>query len=187
MAPLENIAISAGPAPEPEPLSYVVAALVLASCAMLAWRRRRPSPAQREHGRWERTAVGSLPFAAAMATLMMLPSSVGEGEPVALLVGVAMVGFLLSGLVAFVVIAMIELTLRRAHLSRSRRWLIAAPPIFAVAFTLLLAGVSLSFGQDLSEPLRWDMLQLPAITTGSALIWWSCLPARPSEVGRLFE
>ena len=187
MAPLENITFSAGTAPEPEPLSYVVAALILAICAMLAWRRRRASPAQREHSRWERTAIASLPFAAAMVILMMLPSSVGEDEPIALLAGVALVGFLLFGLVAFVVIAMIELALRRAHLSRSGGWLVAAPPIFAAAFTLLCAGVSLALGRDFSEELRWDVLQLPAITAGSGLIWWSCLPARPAEVGRLFE
>jgi hypothetical protein len=98
-----------------------------------------------------------------------------------------MFGFFMIGIVAFLLVALIEIATARAHASRSRGWLIAAPAIFALAFILPLVIVTLGFGPGPGEVLTWDLLQLLALSIGAGLVWWSYLPVIPAEVAPLFE
>ena len=165
-----------------DPLTYGLAVFILGACALLAWRRREFSPAQRVHGRWSRAAISSLFFAGSGVVLMM---SVNREDSIGMTLGIAMFGFVLFGLAAFLLICLIEIAIWRIGPSRSRRWLAAAPILFAIAFTFLFVGLSLAFGRDIDA--GWDLLQLLAIVVGASLVWWSYLPARSTEVGRLFE
>lgn len=183
MSTSASVAITVAPAAlSVDPLTSALAAVILAACAFHAWRRREFSPAQRAHSRWSRAAISSLTLAGAAAILMM---SENRGNNIGDTVATAIVGFILFGLAAFLLICLIELAIWRARASRSRRWLAAAPIIFASAFASLVAGLALQFGPDLSP--GWDLLQLLAIAVGASLVWWSYLPAPSTEVGRLFE
>jgi hypothetical protein len=182
-----HVTVNVGASPEFDPISYALAALILAACAVLAWRRSRFSPAQEGQHRWRRVAISSGSFAAAVAIMMLLPANEGANGSLSMVLAISMFAFILCGVAAFLVISLIELAVWRARASRSRVWLIAAPLIFAVAFTGLGVVPGLALGQGFSGVLGWDLLQFLALSTGAGLIWWSHLPTLPAEVGQVFE
>lgn len=167
-----------------DPQSYVLAVLMLAVFALLAWRRRRYSPAQRPQGRWSRAAISSLFFAGSVSILTV---SENLGDPIGSLLGITVIGFILFAAAAFLMIAVIEFAIWRARASRTKRWLFGAPLLFSVACAILLVATSLGLGMEFSEAIGWDLVQFFAIAVGVSFIWWSYLPTRPTEVSRLFE
>ena len=167
-------------------MNFVLAGLILAACALLAWRRARISPVQRGTNRWGRVAISSLSFAIGMTILTIPPLIQGVGS-VAVLLPVAIVACILFGLVAFFLISVIEFILWRAWASRSRGWLLAAPAIFAAAFMPLPVAVAFAAGPGLSVLFGWELLQFLCISTGAGFIWWSHLPPLQAEVGPVFE
>jgi hypothetical protein len=186
-SPPETITFTVGAAPSGfEPLPYVLAALILIACALVAWRRGRLVPAGSRPNRWERVAISSLAFAVAMA-ILMTAENLDEEQSIALTWGGAILGSFLFALVAMIPIGMIDLVASRARPSRSRRWLILAPSAFAAVFVVLFLAVNFAMGLAFIDGLNWDVLQLIAISAGAGLIWWSYLPARPSGVGHVFE
>src|SRR5215210_7280801 len=132
-----------------DPMSYVLAAVILVACAVLAWRRSTSPPAQGGQNRWGSVAISSLTFAASLAMLMFLPSSRGFGFSIAMVLVVTMIGFLMFGIVAFFLVSLIELATWRVRASRSHGWLIAAPCIFALTFILPFVVIGLVIGPGL--------------------------------------
>ncbi|HEY5722714.1 MAG TPA: hypothetical protein VIT45_10365 [Allosphingosinicella sp.] len=109
------------------------------------------------------------------------------GHSIGSLAGLAIGGFLLCGLASFVMASVIEVAIWRARASRTRRWLMTAPILFGLAFPIPLVAVSLGVGGSLKDIFDWSLLRLIAVAVAASFIWWSYLPPRSTEVGRLFE
>lgn len=168
------------------PAAIVVAVAGLVLGFAFAQRRADFRPANLSNERTDRVWHAATLF----ALVVGVNSAIQQLPAILSALPAVLLGVLFDGAIMLVLVIVIDLaTVGPLGASRDRRWLFAAPAMFAVAYlSLVMAPWSYWALGSLTPLATLDALVTAAQAAASGFVWWAYLPLRNErEVARLFE